>query len=100
MLLPIQISHPLHVHSSRTISTHERLSGFRDPGKICLRNPESRVLLIIGIRNPSPIDKQSGPGCSKLGWDNVGLVRTLNSDLKAKKQIQFTSFCLQLDWQL
>ena len=27
----------------------------------------------------------AGPGCSKLGYDNPGLVRNLNSDMKAWK---------------
>ena len=35
-----------------------------------------------------------GPGCSKQGQDNPGLVRNPNTDMKALKQIQF-SFCLQ-----
>ena len=30
-----------------------------------------------------------GPSCSKLGYDNPGLVRDLNSDLKALKAVQF-----------
>lgn len=26
---------------------------------------------------------RSGPNCSKLGWDNPGLLRNLNSDMEA-----------------
>ena len=29
------------------------------------------------------VSRRSGPSCSKLGLDNPGLVRDLNSDLKA-----------------
>ena len=32
-----------------------------------------------------PFPHHPGPGCSKLGQDNPGLVRNLNSDLKVKK---------------
>ena len=38
----------------------------------------------IGFHNTYPLDSElSGPGFSKLGLDNPGLVRNLNLDLEA-----------------
>ena len=42
------------------------------------------------------VKKIPGPGCSKLGYDDPGLVRNLNSDLKAKKVNSVNSFCQQV----
>ena len=56
------------------LSPHVRASGFRNPGKFCLRNPESLALesgiqrkesgiplQTIGIRNPSSTEKDRNP---------------------------------------
>ena len=51
-----------------------------------------RLLRIVRVKT-----FPNGPSCSKLGSDNPGLVRDLNSDLKLKKHFSFNSFCLQID---
>ena len=42
------------------------------------------------------ISQTSGPGCSKVGLDNSGLVRNLNSDKTVKEKFSLIR-CLQSD---
>ena len=42
------------------------------------------------------ISQASGPGCSKLGLDNSGLVRNLNSDKTVKEKFSLIRFVYNL----
>ena len=94
------------------LSHHVRKSRFRNPGKFCLWNPESwglesgkqpkesRILLTIGIQNPSSTDKYGNPVPGirnpQRGFQNPRLpwipLHGVNDNSICSKEILYSSY--------